>query len=221
MITGPGHNDTQHMEEFFARWKYGRPNFITLSENSGRYFVNDGVNPALPNRLWLPEGSDGTDFLMLSDHNRSSMPFTIERIGERKRMINGTLRGYFIADKLKVDINWENLPSRAYKSLESTGNEPIGTDLCQAFTADGLAGGLQMLHWYNSHKGALWCFMSFDNIPLSSVHGDVAFSGYGRVYEMFITDFSYDVTKRGMKMREANNTYGVDFWNISMNLEEA
>ena len=211
MFTGSTHTDLEHIEEFQSRFKYARPQMICLAENQGRYFVNN-TDPTNVARLWLPEGKEYEEYLILSDHNRQSVPISIERLGSNRRMINGHMRTYHTADKMGIDLSWEDLPSRAYPVLGSYGN--------YSFTVDGGAGGLQMKDWYLKHRGSMYVFMSYDNIPISAVHGTVAFNGYGRVYEMVITEFSYEVNKRGKPHVLGSDIYAIDHWNVSMSLEE-
>lgn len=240
--TDGGHTDIDHIREFVDRWEYvkstgaiynggsdselnqviGRPNFVTLSDNKGRYFVYEPDND-LSARKWLPEGVDGEDFIILSDHNRSSAQFSIERIGARKRMINGKMRGYHVADKLSLTLSWEDLPSRAFSdkfgysvySSESNADGHI-----KKFTADGGAGGMEMLDWYNSRVGSMWVFTSFDGIANRGVPDHVSSQGYGRIYEMFISNFDYEVNKRSRGWNSGGNVYTHDLWNVSMTLEE-
>lgn len=222
---GALHTDLNHIEEFQNRWEYTRPNFISLSENQGRYFVNDVVGSTNVSRLWLPEGVENEDFVILSDHNRSTAPFTTERIGTRKRMINGDMRAYHVADKLSVTLSWDDIPSRAYSTIGGYADWVNDPRRCAKFTVDGGAGGVEMLNWHNRHKGSMWAFFSFDGVGTDSVHNDVVFRGYGRVYEMMITDFEYEVNRRsgGWTIK---NKYGqdetlfLDMWNVSMTLEE-
>lgn len=220
---GSIHTDLDHIKEFKARWQYSRPNFLTLATNQGRYFVNS-TDPDYPARLWLPEGEENVDFVMLSDHNRSTAPFGTERIGSRKRMINGDMRSYFIADKLSITVSWDEIPSRAYSTMGGYADWVENQTGCAKFTVDGGAGGVEMLRWHNEHKGSMWAFFSFDNIDTDAVHPEVAFKGYGRVYEMMITDFDYEVTRRSGGFPVVNGgvpeTLYLDLWNVSMTLEE-
>lgn len=220
---GSLHTDLDHIKEFQTRWEWTRPNFVTLSENQGRYFVNE-TDPNNVSRLWLPEGTEGEDFLLLSDHNRSSAPFATERIGARKRMINGDMRAYHVADKLSLTLSWDDLPSRAYSTIGGYADWVNNPNGCAKFTVDGGAGGVEMMNWYNSHKDSVWAFFSFDGVGSDDVHNDVVFRGYGRVYEMMITDFNYEVTKRssGFPVTNGGNTevLFLDLWNVSMTLEE-
>lgn len=220
---GSLHTDLDHIVEFQSRWEYVRPNFMTLSDNQGRYFVNE-TDPGNVSRLWLPEGAEREDFIFLSDHNRSSAPFTMDRIGARKRMINGDMRAYHVADKLSITLSWEDLPSRAYSTIGGYDDWVINQNGCAKFTVDGGAGGVEMLTWHNSHKASMWAFMSFDGVGSDDVHNDIVFRGYSRVYEMMITDFDYEVTKRssGFPVTNGGNTevLFLDLWNVTMTLEE-
>lgn len=235
MDTNSSHTDADHIAEIEARWEWVRPNFIALSENQGRYFVDDD------RRVWLPEGLEGDDFILLSDHNRSTAPFDTERLGARKRMINGDMRAYHVADKISLTLSWDDLPSRGYSELggyysyaayESAkaayrawdqggqlGPAPTVPDPVCRFTADGAMGGVEMLKWHNSHKGSMWAFFSFDGVGVD-IGTDATFRGYSRVYEMMITSFEYEVKGRSSGFALGNDTVYLDLWNVSMTLEE-
>lgn len=211
--------DSDHMNWFKERWEYvngvfGRPNFVTFSNNPGRYYV-DGAE-----QLWLPDGVEGQDFIIVSDHNRAPVSFQTDRIGSNRRTINGRMRSYHIADKLSLDLSWEDLPSRAYSDLN-------GYDLWKAdptqvtkFTVDGGAGGVELLKWWQGHHGSFWAFFSFDGVPVT-LPDNVVFNGYARVYEMTIVDFDYEVSKRSRGVAASGGGfYYLDFWNVSLKLEE-
>lgn len=204
-----------------GRRKYKRPQAMMWSENSG----------TLTNGLYVPNGFEinanpGTEtspqildqFLILSDDNRSPLDFQIERIESRKRMVNGRMRSYHIADKLKLSTSWDMLPSRSYflrpDYNTATGESPYFNDRDLEYTTDGGAGGVDILKWYENHKGSFWVYLAYDKY---SVFGEdnnayTHLPQYNQLVEMFISDFSYSVVKRG------GSTY--DFWNISVSLEE-
>lgn len=77
------------------------------SDNSG----------AINNEIYYPRGIENEDFIILSDHNRSELSISKQRIETRQRMINATMRSYHIDDKLTISTSWENLPSRSYSTL--------------------------------------------------------------------------------------------------------
>jgi hypothetical protein len=165
--------------------------------------------------------TDGINqFLILSDHNREDMSFNSERIEKRERTINGRMRSYHIADKLTMSVSWNNLPSRAYSDkadFASTGLSPNkGTS--SEFTADGGAGGVEVLDWYENHQGPFWMYLAYDkytNFPVDGETTDASFGHlgkYNQIVEVYFSDFNYSVVKRG----GTNH----DLWNISVSLEE-
>lgn len=204
-----------------GRKRYQRPQAMVWSENPGT--LVDGLY--IPNGFETNSDIDAEEdeslldqFLILSDDNRSALDFKPERIESRKRMANGRMRSYHIADKMTLSTSWDMLPSRAYAlrpnyNLEN-GKSPYINNNLQEYTTDGGAGGVDLLKWYENHKGSFWVFLAYDKF---SVFGDndAAYAHlpqYNQLIEMFISDFSYSVVKRG----GSNH----DFWNISVTLEE-
>lgn len=223
-----------------GRKKYQRPQAMMWSENSGLLvdglYVPSGLEVNSDESFNAATGSPG-QFLILSDDNRSSIEFTPTRIENRKRMVNGRMRSYHIADKLTISTSWNMLPSRSHKlkpnfdqvtgktDLNAVGSRgpdvdgsfeilPNVTNSSEQYTTDGGAGGVELLRWYENHKGSFWVYLAYDKY---SVFGNDAgayshLPHYNQLIEMFISDFSYTVVKRG------SSTH--DFWNISVTLEE-
>jgi hypothetical protein len=202
-----------------GRRRYQRPQALLWSENAGT--LVDGV--------YLPTGFEigaevpaETDealldqFLVLSDHNRGELQFNPTRIEQRQRTINGRMRSYHIADKLTMNLSWNNLPSRSYyqdPSFNSSGVSPYKNTNGE-FTADGGAGGVELLDWYENHPGPFWIYLAYDKYS-NFGKDDAAFghlAQYNQIMEVYFADFSYAVTKRG----GSNH----DLWNISVTLEE-
>jgi hypothetical protein len=202
-----------------GRKRYQRPQGVLWSNNPG----------TLSNGLYVPTGYEiGADigvetnlslidqFIILSDHNRSEIRFSPKRIEQRQRTINGRMRSYHIADKLEISWSWENLPSRSYnQSPEFADNGLSALKGTQSeYTSDGGAGGVDILDWYETHKGPFWMFLAYDKYsnfentedPYDHLHQ------YNQVIQVYISDFNYTVVKRG-----ATNH---DLWNISVTLEE-
>jgi hypothetical protein len=169
-----------------------------------------GANPAgiVVNNL--------NQFLILSDHNRGEINFNTIRIEERKRTINGRMRSYHIADKLEISWSWTNLPSRAYSdfaNFNSNGVSPLKAQSTE-YTADGGAGGVELLDWYEKHKGPFWMILAYDNyrnFPDDDEQFD-QLDKYNEIIEVYFSDFNYSVVKRG-----GNNH---DLWNVSVSLEQ-
>jgi hypothetical protein len=87
-----------------GRKKYNRPQAILWSDNPG---TKDG-------NAYYPTGTEPDDFIILSDHNRSEISMTKQRIETRQRMINGIMRSYHVDDKINISLSWNNLPSRSF-----------------------------------------------------------------------------------------------------------
>lgn len=187
------------------RFKWSRPQGIIFADSPG----------TLENGFYIPQGSEIPEipgrltgnFMILSDHNRSALDFSFDRIEDRKRMLNGTMRSYFIADKLKLSTSWENLPSRVADSpviWEDSGlQHPFSTQVLH--TADGGADGAMLLDWYENNPGPFWVFLSYDKEKSN-------LKKYQDVVHMYCSSFSYTVQKRG-----ATN---FDLWSIQISLEE-
>ena len=202
-----------------GRRRYQRPQAVLWSNNPG----------TLSNGLYVPTGYEiGADlgaetnpalidqFLILSDHNRSELNFSPKRLEQRQRTINGRMRSYHIADKLDISFSWDNLPSRSYSTDPNFSNVGVSTlkGSQSEYTADGGAGGVDLLDWYESHTGPFWMFLAYDkysNFENSSNKYN-HLQEYNQVIQVYISDFNYSVVKRG-----GNNH---DLWNISVNLEE-
>ena len=209
----------------YGRSKYARPQAILWSDNPGRLeLVGEDQYTYVPNGYEInstpPESATDAElnqFLILSDHNRSAIDIKYDRIENRQRTVNGTMRSRFIADKLSLNFSWNLLPSKSYSSTANydpiTGKSSLYNSQSE-FTADGGAGGNDILDWYDSHQGPFWVFLSYDKID--STQSDAVkfqnFPNYNQVLEMYISDFSYTIEKRSGTL--------YDMWNISVSLEE-
>lgn len=224
---------TDSYAEYLAgRKKYSRPQAMLWADNSGTLSTNEATGKSyyVPTGNEINAASGSGDFLVLSDDNRSPIEFTPQRIENRKRLVNGRMRSYHIADKLQIQVSWEMLPSRSFSNDPnfnvSTGKPTTtgylglektslpGNYLYQ-YTTDGGAGGAELLDWYENNKGSFWVYLSYDKYQNFEGTTDkyAHLAEYSQVLEMYIADFSYSVQKRGGT--------NFDFWNISVTLEEA
>jgi hypothetical protein len=236
-----------------GRKKWSRPQAMVWCDQAPRVDADGKFIP-----VGYELGSDPTDipaasleqsFIILSDHNRSEINIANERIEQRQRMANGTMRSFFIADKLTIDTSWSMLPSRSFKDYPSfnniytplgkpqltaqIGNTETGIPLFQEnatpygsklypdeqYTADGGAGGGEMLDWYENHTGPFWVLLSYDkyaNFSDGTIDGNNAarqkLLQYSDARQMYISNFNYSIVKRG-----GNN---FDMWNVSVTMEE-
>jgi hypothetical protein len=208
-----------------GRKKYNRPSGMLWSENSGT-LVEDPLSTTTPKqKFYVPIGfeigentNDETDqflkdqFLILTDDNRQPIDFNEQRIEKRERMINGRMRSYHIADKITISTKWDMIPSRSHENFPNF-DPATGLSSVKSYTTDGGAGGADMLEWYDKHKGSFWVFLTYDRkgIFTGTPEPYKHLKQYNQLIEMFITDFSYTVEKRGPNF---------DYWNVSVNLEE-
>jgi len=216
-----------------GRKKYSRPQAMLWADNQGTLAAYNGQNYYVPTGNEVNAATGTGDFLILSDDNRSPIEFAQQRIENRRRTVNGRMRSYHIADKLQISLSWEMLPSRSFSNdpnFNVTTGKPTSTgytgltkavpdtagNYLYQYTTDGGAGGAEILDWYENNKGSFWVYLSYDKHPNFEgvAQGEYANLGkYSQVIEMFISDFSYSVQKRGGT--------NFDFWNISVTLEEA
>ena len=198
-----------------------RPQGLIFADNPGR-FLSDG--------RYAPEGNEFEEFIILSDDNRSPIDFSYERLESRERMVNGRMRSYHIADKLNISTSWDMLPSRGYAGkpfFDNDGNTSFRrreeaaiegnnrvTLKREEYTTDGGAGGVEILKWYENNPGSFWVYLAYDKYSNFDEDNDAfnRLGQYNEVVEVFFSDFSYSVEKRG----QTNH----DFWNITLSLEE-
>ena len=194
-----------------GRKKYSRPQAMLWSDNSGT--ISDGVR--------IPEGNEKEDFIILSDHNRGEISVAQQRIEQRQRMVNGTMRSYHIADKISLSCSWSRLPSRSYSrnvNFDSYGQATLSG--ATEYTVDGGAGGVELLDWYESHQGPFYVYLGYDkyNNDTFKVAGNVTdesfdnLSIYNDVRLMYFSNFDYTIEKRGGT--------NFDFWTVNVSLEE-
>ncbi len=212
-----------------GRKKYQRPQGLLFADNQG-IKVNGFHIPEGDEIGSLEASTDGYgEFLILSDNNRSPIDFKTTRIEKRERMINGRMRSYHTADKLQITVSWDMLPSRAYDAspdFNSDGEPNMAKTSTRPnpleFTTDGGAGGVELLDWYENHKGSFWVYLAYDKYSnfkdIYETQENERFDKdnllkYNEVIEVFFSDFSYSVVKR--------SGLNFDFWNISLTLEEA
>lgn len=158
--------------------------------------------------FFVPDGIEFDDFIILSDHNRKDIDISQDRIENRKRMINGRMRNYYVADKQNIKTSWSMLPSRAFDQLPDfdpdTGENLIPNIIM--YTVDGGAGGAQLVQWYYDHPGSFYVLLSYDE---RLEYGQT--NRYTRAVKMFFSGFDHNIVRRGE----------TDFWDVSLALEEA
>lgn len=232
-------------EYIVGRKRYARPSAMLWSDNPGT-LTESGLYVPTGSEIGADQAnSDAVDaFLILSDHGRRDISLAPERIEKRERMINGRMRSYHIADKLKIDLSWEMLPSRSYTNNPNfavTGDN-VGTSSMKnttgEYTVDGGAGGVELLDWYENHKGPFWVFLAYDKYNNFTTTEQVSkyshLLQYNQIVEVYFSKFDYSIAKRGQPFvsgyeqdENGDTDYtrpirsgGYDMWNISVSLEE-
>lgn len=79
----------------------------------------------------------------LTDHNRDAVSISWDKIEYKKRMANGTLRRFVVADKRKIKISWTNLPKADNQ------------------TVDHFWGALSIIDFYQSTPGAFTITLTY------------------------------------------------------------
>lgn len=181
-----------------------RPQAMLWSDNAGT--LEDGY--------YVPQGTEGQDFIIVSDHNRSEISFSNERIETRQRMVNGGMRSYWIADKLKISSAWNRLPSRPFdEKMEFLDNGTPAYSGYTSYTVDGAAGGVDMLSWYENHPGSFYLYLSYDKYRINGIEQYNRLQTYNQILKVYFSSFDYNVEKR--------SGGGFDFWTVSVSMEEA
>lgn len=139
---------------------------------------------------------DGTTWNKITDHNREPLSISFERFGKTNRMADGTMRRYSVAKKRTFQFSWSNLPSKR----NSVYNGKTGLT-----TVDGGWAGEDIEAFYNTTDGAFKM-----KLRKGTDEAKAANDGTLEVVTVMITDFSKEVTKRGV----------VDLWSLDITLEE-
>ena len=148
------------------------------------------------NTIMLWDGNE------IADHGRQPLSMKYERIVTDKRMADGTLRRQYIGDKRTWDVSWEDLPS-------------TNTVVNGYKTVDGGWSGEQMESFYRSTHGKFRLVLRRGSaINLATPNPAESALPYSDsnfyIVNVMFTDFTKEVKKRG----------AVDFWNVSVTMEE-
>lgn len=108
----------------------------------------------------------------ITDHNRSPLDISVERIENKQRMVDGTLRRHVITKKRTFSASWDMLPS--------TNAKGTGTG-----TVDGGWAGEDIQEFHNETDGEF-------QMQLRGGDGQV------ETVTVMISDFSKEVIKRGI-----------------------
>lgn len=127
----------------------------------------------------------------LSEHNRQPVTMGYDRIEQKKRMSNGTLRKYFVADKRTLSMSWDMLPSYT------------------TFTVDGGLGAMDLKAFYEGVGKSTF------NVGIKYILPGGATS---ETLTMSFTSFSCEIQKRNVRQKGTDSPQ--EFWSVSLSLEE-
>jgi hypothetical protein len=148
--------------------------------------------------IYLPVGSVLylNSNIKLSEHNRQPVSIGKTRIEQTKRMNNGLMRKFFIAEKETISVSWNMLPSFS------------------TMTVDGGYGAVDLKTFYegvaSKAAGALSGRSTFD---VSISYGNTV-----KNMEMMFTSCSFEIVKRNVKEQTTDSPQ--EFWNVSISMEE-
>lgn len=133
-------------------------------------------------------------FRRVTEQNRAPLSLNVERIESSQRMANGTLRKYFIADKLNLSISWEMVPSFR--------NE----------TVDGGWGAEDLKEFYESAagRGAFRIKLNPTVFSTELVEQSDGALADDYTYTVMFTSCDFTVLKRGLQ----------PFWSVNISLEQ-
>jgi hypothetical protein len=160
---------------------------------------------------------DGNTWYSLSDHNRQPIDITYTLVEQADRMANGTMRKYVVARKFVIKVSWKDLPTLDDALVDFNG---YGTS----------HGGAWIKQFYeNNNFQPMYVRLNFaQQLPVNQSENTVPYgvyedsqtisnSGSAKVYNAFMTSFTYNVTKR---MKPSGYAQGFDFVDLDIEFTE-
>jgi hypothetical protein len=144
--------------------------------------------------FWSSDG--GTTWNKITDHNRSAMSVNVERIENKGRMTDGTLRRYSVGKKRTFQCSWTMLPAK--RNTSYNGKTALTT-------VDNGWAGEEIENFHNTVDGVFKL-----KLRKGQDEAKAANDGTIETFNVMIADFSKDIEKRGI----------VDFWSLDITLEE-
>jgi hypothetical protein len=129
---------------------------------------------------------NGSTWYKLTDHNRQPIEVFPELIETQKRMSNGSLRKYVIAQKNKISTSWEFLPTKASEIVD--GN--YGAAWIESFYKSNVSIPIyiKVIQSEIDPDGVIGGVPSNSNFKTSATGS--------KTYQVFITNFSKILRKR-------------------------
>jgi hypothetical protein len=135
---------------------------------------------------------DQLKFRRITEHNRAPVSSNSIRIETGQRMSNGTLRKYFIADKLSLSLSWDMVPSFR--------NE----------TVDGAWGAEDLKNFYESTAGRSPFRIKLNPTVFSPTLSESGALSDDYTYTVMFTSCDFSILKRGIQT----------FWSVDISMEQ-
>lgn len=110
----------------------------------------------------------GATTVTLSDHNRTDLEIAPDRIENKRRMVDGTMRKNVVATKRRYSCSWNDLPSK------------------DVMTVDGFAGAATLKKFYEDNLGKVTMTIRYDTDGSLTIDTD----------DIMISSLSYTVKSR-------------------------
>ncbi len=123
------------------------------------------------------ETNVGTSWTYITDHNRSELDESVERIESSKRMANGRMRKYYVADKKTYSFSWTRLPGP------------------KEYTVDGFWGADDIDAFYKRTPGSFHMLIKYNSAIDASKN---AIADPRKVVVVMFSDYSRVLEKRGV-----------------------
>lgn len=88
----------------------------------------------------------------VTDHNRSAISVGFDKIENKQRMADGTLRKFVVATKRKLSVSWTELPRQ------------------NSVTVDKFWGANALTNFYNTHNGDFYVTLNYGDGTNEVVH---------------------------------------------------
>lgn len=152
---------------------------------------------------------DGITWYKLSDHNRQPINLSYEVIENSQRMANGKMRKYVIDSKMKVSTSWQFFPTTDTYLVDAGTYTKAGAWMKAFYDAN----VFQPIHV--KIIKASETSPSQGSVPSAATYLD-SYSGTGEIISAYITNFSYNISKRVAPLGQVGN----DFVDIDIEFTE-
>lgn len=134
-----------------------------------------------PDPLLTPTADTTSQWRKISEHNRSPITVTSNRIEKAERMSNGTLRKFFVADKKNFNVSWTVLPSYRTETVDGQ----WGAEDLREFYKSSLGQGVFKIRFRFSKDGSTTATYEPDSNGYTVVFSDCTFTLNRRAVNAF------------------------------------